>query len=161
MKKLKIFILTTFLFFPLTVLSQPKGNYEKFVKYILRNYKLPENLKYNCDWMYAVVKVETDAHNKVVKYKVLNPSNNLGDTFDFIIGYQFSKTNGISRHPIVFCMGVNNLDGCTEKTGDKVFYAPNEPASAIWSYMNGLIKSDPRTIFIPEMLIYSYSKPQP
>jgi len=161
MKKLNIFILTIFLLSPLIGLCQSKGNYEKFVKYVLGSYKLPENLKHNCEWMYAIVKVETDTHNKVVKYKVLNPSNKLGNTLNFIIGYQFSKRNRINRHPIVFYMGVNNLDGCKEKAGDKVFYAPNEPASVIWSYMNGLIKEDPQTIFIPDILIYSYNKPQP
>lgn len=128
---------------------------------MLKNYRLPDELKSNCEWMYAIVKVETDNRNKITKYKIVNPSNRLEGTFDFIIGYRFSKKTRINRHPIVFYIGINNLEGCKEKLGDKVFYAPNEPASTIWSYMNMLFKEDRQTIFLSDVLFYEYGKPQP
>jgi hypothetical protein len=67
----------------------------------------------------------------------------------------------INKHPIVFYLGIDNLEGCTEKPGDKIFYAPNDATAKIWAYVSQLIKDDPGTIFMPNLLLYGYSKPQP
>jgi hypothetical protein len=157
----KITAISLLLILTFTCKAQESPAINSFKRFVLKNYRLPDELKSNCGWMYAIVKVETDNSNKIVKYKIVNPSNRLEGTFNFIIGYQFPKKMKINAHPIVFYMGIDNLDGCEEKPGDKVYYAPNEPASAIWSYMNMLIKEDRQTIFISDMLFYGYGKPQP
>jgi hypothetical protein len=160
MKKGYIIILISLL--PFISNGQSSPAIAAFTNFVSKNYRLPEELKSNCEWMYAIVKVKTDSHNKVVKYEFVNhPPEGMKKAFDFLLGYQFSKTMKINGHPIVFYMGIDNLEGCTEKPEDKVFYAPNNAASEIWGYVTKVIKEDPKTIFIPNLLLHGYTKPQP
>lgn len=151
-----------FVILPFIGKSQTSSEIKSFTQFVLRNFHLPNELKTNCEWMYAIVKVKTDNKNKIIKIEfVNNPPNEIKTAFDFLIGHQFSKKMKIDKHPIVFYLGIDNLEGCTEKPGDKMFYAPNDAAAKIWGYMSQLIKDDPGTIFMPNLLLYGYSKPQP
>jgi hypothetical protein len=134
-------ILAVFLFMlPFVSKGQQSPSIIAFTKFVSKNYRLPDGLKANCEWMYAIVKVKTDSNNKILKYELVNKQHNsLKGTFDFIIGYKFPKKEKINGHPIVFYMGIDNLEGCTEKPGDKVFYAPNNAAYEIWSNMTQLM----------------------
>ncbi|MES2267015.1 MAG: hypothetical protein V4520_09660 [Bacteroidota bacterium] len=155
-------IVLTLLIVPIVIKAQRISKNDSFTKFVLKNYHLPDELKSNCEWMYAIVKVRTDIHNRIVNYEFVNkPPDKIKGTFNFIIGYQFSKKEVINRHPIVFYFAIDNLQGCTEKPGDKIYYAPNDAASSIWGYVTQLIKDDPKTIFLPNILFFGYGKPQP
>jgi hypothetical protein len=157
----KTLLVVSLLIVPFVSIAQSSSAIDAFTKFVSKNYRLPEELKTNCEWMYAIVKVRTDNHNKIIKYKVVNNApKGIKDAFNFLVGYQFPKKMKINGHPIVFYMGIDNLEACTEKPGDKIFYAPNDAASKIWSYMTELFKDEPNTIFISNLLLYGYSLPQ-
>jgi hypothetical protein len=70
---MKIFKFLTILFllqpFSKGFSQSPDSERLDFVKFVSKNYRLPEELKPNCEWMYAIVKVKTDAQNKIIKYE--------------------------------------------------------------------------------------------
>lgn len=161
MLKIKLFFILLFIA-PCVSSAQTSPGIDAFTIFVSKKYRLPDELKSNCEWMYAIVKVKTDNHNKIVKYDMVNtPPEGMKKAFGFLTGYQFPQKMKIKGHPIVFYMAINNIDGCTEKPGDKVFYAPNDAGSQIWLYLAKLIKDDPNTIFLPGPLIYEYGKSQP
>lgn len=128
-----------------------------FSRFVEMNYKLPDSLKSNCEWMYAIVKVKTNSHNKIIHYDFLNePSNAMKRSFQYLIGYQFPVAFKINNRPVVFYFSVDNLKICDEKPGDKVYYAPNQVAQIITSYVYKVMKEEPKAIIIPGLIIKEY-----
>ena len=112
LKKISIVILTLLL--PIISKAQSLPAIDAFAKFVTKTYRLPEELKSNCEWMYAIVKVKTDSRNKITRYDFINtPSEAMKKSFSFLKGYQFPKAMRINGHPIVFYMAIDNLEGCT------------------------------------------------
>ena len=101
-----------------------------FTNFVGKNYNLPEELKSNCEWMYAIVKVTTNKQNRVVKYVVVNKALEAFKNFNFLIGYQFPKRMKINQHPIVFIFSVDNTEICKPQPGDFMI-SPYQVADAI------------------------------
>ncbi|MBB5396351.1 hypothetical protein [Mucilaginibacter sp. AK015] len=157
----KSYTILLILLLPIISKSQSHPGVQAFTKFVSKNYRLPEELKSNCEWMYAIVKVKTDNHNRIIKYEFVNkPTEGMKKPFDFLIGYQFPKATKINGHPIIFYLGIDNLEICKEKPGDKVFYAPNDVVSTITSYMQKILRDDPKTIFVPNLVFIGYPPSQ-
>ena len=128
-----------------------------FTKFVVKNYKVPDTLKQNCDWMYAFVKLKTDKHNKIIKIDFINKvPNGMKTGFNFLLGYQFLKSMKINEHPIVFYFSVDNTEICKPKPGDFIYYYPNQVVEIITNTLWQIEKEDPKTIFIPEMVIIKF-----
>jgi len=111
--------------------------------------------------MYAIVKVKTDAGNRITGYSFINqPAEGVKQGFKFLTGYQFPKTMPINGRPIVFYLGIDNLNICKEKPGDRVYYAPNRVVEVITGHIQNILKENPRTIIIPNMVMVKYGASQ-
>lgn len=141
--------------------SQSKEALHDFANFVSKKYRLPDELKYNCEWMYAIVKVKTNSVNKVIGYEFVNePPAAMKNSFDVLLGYRFPKTMKINGHPIVFYLSIDNAETCKPKDGEKRFYAPNDVVSTISGYLTNILQADPRTIIIPELIIQSFPPSQ-
>jgi hypothetical protein len=157
MNKLIGIVLLLLSIIPLVGQAQSAKTTDDFVKFVSKEYKLADELKSNCEWMYAIVKVRTDAHNKIIKYEFVNePAEGVKKGFSFLIGYQFPKAMKINKHPIVFYLSIDNSESCIEKPGDIRFYAPNQVVSTITSYYFKIFREDPNTIIIPDLVMKVY-----
>ncbi|MDR6943006.1 hypothetical protein [Mucilaginibacter pocheonensis] len=132
-----------------------------FTKFVGKAYKVPDSLKQNCEWIYAFVKLKTDARNKVVKIGFINKvPQAIKAGFGFLIGYQFSKAMKTNGHPIVFYFSIDNSEICKPKPGDFIYYYPNQVVEIITSTLLQIKKEDPKTIFIPELIVKKFYETQ-
>lgn len=137
--------------------AQSTRDINNFSKFVIKNYNLPDTLKNDCEWMYAIVKVKTDIHNKIIKYDFVNePPLGMGRAFDFLIGYQFSQKMKIKGHPVVFYFSIDNSEICIPKEGEKRFYAPNQAVETIMAFYYKIFKDDPQTVIIPGLIIKAF-----
>src|SRR4051812_38020030 len=108
MSIIKVYFILAALLCCLTAKAQSTSNYSDFSNLVGRGFKLPENLKYNCEWMYAVVKVDINKEHKITKYKVIS---SLPDTmkynFDFIIGYKFREKINVKVRSLAFYFSID------------------------------------------------------
>lgn len=130
--------------------------YENFMEFVSKGFKPTETIKKNCEWQYAVVQVNTNAQNKVISYTVLNkPSNEFEKCFQYLIGYHFPGNVPINSHPVVFCLSIENEKlACSTS---KMRYSPSQVLGKVFSTMELVFKSDPKAIFIPQILQLAYS----
>ncbi|MDB4924731.1 hypothetical protein [Mucilaginibacter sp.] len=138
--------------------NQPPNlfGYDSFLQYVRKGFKPSDATKKNCEWQYALVKVNTDINNKVIKYDLLNKtSEDLTKSLSFLLGYQFSKNLPINKHPIVFCISLENEK--KDCMALKKQYSPSEVLGMVLSNLTPVYKSDPKAIFLPEVLMLSYS----
>jgi hypothetical protein len=141
------------LLLPLVGKSQSKPNMADFTAYVSKKYIVSNELKANCEWMYAIVRVRTDANNKIINYDFVNePAECVKKGFNGLIGYQFPKTMKINKHPIVFYFSIDNTETCIPKEGEMRFYAPNHVVNIIITHLQKILKDDPKTIFIPNLI---------
>ncbi|MDN5284356.1 MAG: hypothetical protein JWR38_630 [Mucilaginibacter sp.] len=160
MYKIKLYIILTMFISPFIAKSQ-SNEISDFTKFVLKTYKVSDSLKYNCEWMFAVVKVKTDARNKIIKYDfVNNASDALKSGFSFLIGYQFPIKMPINDHPVVFYFSIDNLDICKQKPGDFIYYTPNRVVEIISDILLKIEKDDPKTVFIPDMIVKKFYEVQ-
>jgi hypothetical protein len=145
----------------LTVKAQSTPDYSEFSNLVGRGFKLPENLKFNCEWMYAVVKVDINSQNKITKYKVIS---RLPDTmkynFDFLIGYKFRKKNAVNAHSLVFYFSIDNSEICKPIPGQKIFYGPNQVVGIIYDILERVRLEDPKAIIEPYPILKMYMADQ-
>ena len=141
--------------FPFVSFSQSKVfNDHDFTKFVGKNYRLPDSLKSNCEWMYAIVKVKTGKANKIVSYDFINrPPGAMQKAFGFLIGYQFPSNAKINKRPVIFYLGIDNLSSCTEKPGDLVYYAPNRVVGIMTTHMFKVWKETPNAIILSNTII--------
>ncbi|HMG07874.1 MAG TPA: hypothetical protein VK609_05150, partial [Mucilaginibacter sp.] len=57
---------------------------------------------------------------------------------------------------IVFYFSVDNTEICKPKPGDFIYYYPNQVVEIITNTLWQIEKEDPKTIFIPEMVIIKF-----
>lgn len=140
-----------------TAKSQSKEELHNFANFVSKKYRLPDELKYNCEWMYAIVKVKTNSGNKIVSYEFANePPALMKKSFNVLLGYQFPKSMKINGHPIVFYLSIDNAETCKPKDGEQRFYAPNDVVTVLSGYLTNILQADPHTIIIPELIFQSF-----
>lgn len=133
--------------------AQSTMEFRVFRKFIGKNYVIAPELKTNCEWMYAIVKVQTNTQNKITGYSfVNNPDSLLKNGFKFLLGYQFPKNLEIKKRPVIFYFTIENQESWIEKDGDLRFYAPNRVASIIASYYLKFFNENRNSIFIPGLI---------
>ncbi|WP_184550049.1 hypothetical protein [Mucilaginibacter sp. FT3.2] len=161
MSVIRAYFILVVLLCSLTVKAQSALDYAGFSKFVGKGYKLSEGLKFNCEWMYAVVKIEINKESKITKYKVVN---RLPDTvkydFGFLIGYKFSEKMKVNGHSLVFYFSIDNSEICKPKPGQKIFYSPNQVVGIIYEILEQTRLEDPRTIIEPYPIIKMYMAPQ-
>jgi hypothetical protein len=130
------------------------GNFRQFMQ---KNFKTSEELRQSCKWMFAIIKVQTDKHNKIIDFSFINDPPNDIRNLNFMIGYQFPKSIKINKHPIVFYFAMDNTETCTPKPSD-LHYNPNDVINQLLNTIDLIKLKDPKTIFIPSP-IYIYLFP--
>lgn len=154
MRKLIIILICIF---PLFVKGQ-QSDTAMFIKYISKNFRLPEEMKSNCSWAYAIVSVKTNNNNKVVDYHFINsPPDLMKKSFAMLIGYQFSKKMKINGHPIIFYLLIDNSETCIPKPED-TSYTPNQIFNFLTTNFERILREDPKSIIFSTP-IYSISYP--
>lgn len=146
MHKPTIIFILLILIVPISAISQTP-EIRNFIHFISKNTRLPDELKSKCDWMYAVVRVKTDRHNKIISYDFVNDPPQGMRNFQFLIGYKFPEKMKINGHPLVFYYAADNREICKPKQGDLV-YNPNDVIEQFINMINLIKKDDPETIFI-------------
>ena len=128
----------------------------KFSSFVGKNYKIPDTIKYDCNWNYAIVKC-TIRNNVIVKYEcVNNVTKQLSDSFKYLIGYKF---NGVFNHNLLFYLSFDNIAVCKPNGSDRR-YLPNEVLKDVSNYMNHERAKDRHLIVLPEPIILGYAPQQ-
>jgi hypothetical protein len=161
MSIIKIYVIWGALFCSLVTKAQTTPNYRDFSNFVGRGFKLPENLKLNCEWMYAVVKVDINTEHTITKYKVISQ---LPDTmkcnFDFLVGYKFQEKMKPGSSSLAFYFSIDNSEICKPIEGQKIFYSPNQVVGIIYGIFQRLRSDDPKTIIEPYPIIKKFYAPQ-
>ena len=161
MLKNKLIMIFLLLSITLAAKSQSKEALHDFANFVSKRYRLPDELKYNCEWIYAVVKVKTNSGNKIVGYEFANePPTVMKKSFNLLLGYRFPKTMKINGRTIVFYLSIDNAEACKPKDGEKRFYAPNDVVTALSGYLTNILQADPHAIIVPELIIQSFPPSQ-
>jgi hypothetical protein len=100
--------------------------------------------------------VVINKNNQVVSYALLNKApETLKDSFHFLIGYQFSKKLDINKHPVVF--GISMDSDKSNCILSRKQYSATEVLGRFFSDLGPVFESDPKTIFIPSIIMITYS----
>lgn len=132
---------------------QPKpASFDAFRQFVANTHRVPTSLKKNCNWHYAVVKVNSDNHGKVTGYEVLNDAEeDLKKSFSFLVGYKFDKRLGVNRRPVVFILTVfSRQEDCD---GPTVIISPTDAIASVFGLLNEQRKKEPRTIFLYDVIL--------
>jgi hypothetical protein len=149
--KLKLGLL--FILLPFFSIAQSSiASYDNFIRFVGKNYRANAEIRRNCDWQYAVVKVNVDGNNRIVDYTILNEvTGALKNSFKYLQGYQFDKTIPIKKQPVVFYFTIqNDNDDCDVKPQN---HLPSEATIAVFSVFNEQFLKEPQTIFIYEPVL--------
>lgn len=112
-----------------------RSDFTPFLDFVRFKFYPPESVKRVCTWQYAIIKVKTDRNNVITSYHVENKvSSDLINSFSFLKGYAFDKNIPINKHPIVFCVSIENrrTDSCD--IPKPLNYKHEEPASKLKLY---------------------------
>ena len=103
MFKLKRVIILVVLVIPFLAKAQSSPQILDFVKFVGTKYRIPESLKYDCGWNYAVVKLTTNKQNEVTDYQCLNEaSDTMKNSLRFFGWLSIPKEDAHKRPPDSF-----------------------------------------------------------
>lgn len=159
MKTLCILI-TNFFLLGFQPAPKPDG-LTNFISYVSAHYKLPESVKEDCHWNYAIVKVMADKNNRITNYEVLNhASEDMKNSFHYLVGYRFTQGMHLQQRPVIFCFTVDNQkEGCA--VDQNAYHSPSEVTGRILAAFNQQRNREPSTIFIytvPSTIVYDTMK---
>lgn len=125
-----------------------------FVRFVTKSYRLPKTVLRDCKWNYAMVVVHTNRSNEVIKIDFVNTevSDDLKRSFDFLIGYQFSKNIRLDRRPIMFMLTVEQLGGMGCDSPERS-QSPPSILQRVLINMKEQLKREPNTIIIYEPIV--------
>ena len=132
---------------------QPKPTgFDAFKNFVADTQRIPVSLKKNCNWHYAVVKVNSDKNGKVNGYEVLNEAHeDLKKSFSFLVGYKFDERLAVNGRPVVFIYTVySNQEDCE---GPIVTATPTEALVDVFGLLNKQRTKEPNTIFLYDVII--------
>jgi hypothetical protein len=132
MKNIKI--LALFLLISTSLFSQTKA--QPISKFILKNFRVPDSLRKDCNWNYLAVELSINKNNELV-YKIKNYTNNqFLKSLDFLKNYKVSEIDKKSLPALIFITVKNQTGDC----GDQTYYNPF-PAD-ITEIITGLISEE-------------------
>lgn len=145
-------IITLICILPFLVKAQTSDT-TKFSNYVGKNYRIPDAIKSNCSWVYAIISLKTNSNNKVVDYHFINyPPDSMKKNLDFLVGYQFSKKMKINGHSIIFYLLIDNSETCNPKPED-TSYLPDQIFSFLTTNFDRILREDPRPIIFSTPII--------
>jgi hypothetical protein len=145
-------IITLICILPFFANAQPSDT-TKFYNYVGKNYRVPDSIKGNCSWVYAIISLKTNNNNKVVAYHFISyPSEVMKKNLDFLVGYQFSKKMRINGHSIIFYLLIDNSETCMPKPED-TSYLPDQIFSFLITNFDRILREDPRPILFSTPII--------
>jgi hypothetical protein len=144
MKKLYVSLIFMSLF--LQVKAQ---DYNGFLKFVYKNFKVTPEMRRNCDWQYAIVKLKTDLTKKITSVEILNnDANKIKGDFNFLIGYKFENDLPVKKRSVIFCYTLENQNLGRDCAISPEFHQPSDVMMKILNCFNVEQKKEPSTIFI-------------
>ncbi len=131
--------------------------FPNFIRFVLKRYHVPESIKNDCNWNYAVVKIMADSDNVLDNVSFLNEvSEDMKKSLEFLKGYNFSKEK-INSNSLVFVLSID-YTGATDC--HQIYYnSPSEVISKVFSILKKQQLSEPNSIILYDVIIASVSKP--
>lgn len=142
-----------------SIINIPSSKFVNFEIFIEKNLVVPQSVKYDCSWNYAIVKVQTDKQGEIVNWKCINDCpDSLKRSFRFLSGYKFDKSLKIDKRTIIFYVLIENSEVCT--TPPNRTYTPNEVIKQIFYCFKRETEIDNNAIIIYEPIVFTFSKVQ-
>jgi hypothetical protein len=119
------------------------------MEFIGKNYKLPQSIKDDCNWHYAMVICKVDKNNRVVNYRLINEDAtiDLVNSFGYLKNYVFPKTVAVGGKTLLFCFTIeNHKENC--KIPKNRFYTPSEITGKIYNDIANQLRKDQNTILL-------------
>jgi hypothetical protein len=90
-----------------------KDVFQQISKHLAANYQVPDTVKADCYWNYAVIRLQVDANNKINAVSLVNTprSEAFRRSFDLLNGFQFTKEVNPGRLPVVFVVSIEQFGG--------------------------------------------------
>ena len=133
-----------------------------FIEYISLHFNLPEAVRNDCRWHYAVVKVSTNKANVITRFELINIDafgEAMAGSFDFLKGYRFPAKLNIRQRPVVFCVFVDNQKfSCISEQATQ--NPPSGAVARILAAFQNQQQKQPDTIFLynfAESIVYDTS----
>jgi hypothetical protein len=144
--------------FLLLIITSYKSNSQEIVQklsdfeiFITKNYRVTQTHRTECKFEYANVVLKIDENNKVVNYHLINEaSEEMKNSFNFIKGYQFPRSEKINQQPLLFFLAIDQQEICSN------LYGFNQtPASALEKTLLDIkkqLESNSKTIIMYNMI---------
>lgn len=123
--------------------------HEKLYHFVAKNFKIPESVKTDCNWNFAIVQLDVDKDNQVTAARVVNDfysTDSLRKSFSFLKGYTFPKEAKIDGRAVIFPVIIDqgNYKLCKDHTP----YRPAEIAMSVLYALEKAQKEHPGAIMI-------------
>jgi hypothetical protein len=154
MRHIKILILLIFI--SIDVSSQTKVR--SIDRFILKNFKVPDSLKTDCNWNYLAVELTLDSNNNL-RTKIINDASpHFINSLDFLKNYRISEKDK-EVLPALVIINIKNESG---NCGDKPFHTPYaaDIAGTIISLINDELNIFPKIKIIGFTFTVSYNSHQ-
>ena len=153
MQKMRFFFTLLSIILPFVCLGQTKAE-SAFISFVEHKIIIPDDIKYNCQWSYAIVVAETDNQNNIVKIQFMNDvSSNLKTNFNVLKGYHFPVSYKVGRQAVIFYFSVDNREICKAQNADFTYVFPNDVLLKIAGDLGEARKKFPNAIFIAEPVL--------
>lgn len=127
--------------------------HKSFYNYFGKHFNIPESVKKDCNWYYAMVRLEVDAANTITNVNFVNETNitdELKQSFMFLKNYQFGKDVKINSRPVFFPVLIDQRSYNT--CNDSVLLRPALVAIRLIYDFKKLHNENPNAIVIYEPL---------
>jgi len=138
-------------------LFQPKpAVFNEFLKYVSTRGHLTEKITSNCQWQYALVKINCNKRNKVISHQFLNTVNeDVKKYYHFLDGYEFEKNIPINGHSVIFCMTFENHNtDCILKNRS----IPTDILKEVYGELGKQVRIDNKTIILYDIISATYNE---
>ena len=157
MKTILIFCSFFILSISQQVRAQEPVDFTEFNKFILKNYRVLKQHRSECSFNYTSVVVQVDTANKVINLQFNKEiSDDMKSSFNFIKGFQFSKSYNINERSILFFLVIDQQEICPV-----IYESGQTPQLVLRQGLNSIreqLQKDPKTIILYEPLIVKVFK---
>ena len=94
-----------------TLSAKAQSTYQEFARFVSGKYVVPEAIKTNCSWQYAIVKVSVNKSGRASGIQILqtNTEAPISESFDYIKEFDFKKYKPGRAYSLIFCMSIENI----------------------------------------------------
>lgn len=127
--------------------SQEEVNLSSLSRYISNNFSSPKSLKFDCDYNYVAMVLESNARGRITDVRFLNRVEPyLKASFEFIKNFRFDESMKVERRPILLFVDIYQQDVQRCRVMDLFLITPSKLTQETVAIVKEQLEKDTRTI---------------